>query len=50
MVLFLLEVALKGPPILIPGMLLQNADDAGATTIKFCLDERHHKTGTLSSC
>ncbi|BDA44284.1 probable Sacsin [Coccomyxa sp. Obi] len=29
--------------------LIQNADDAGATTIRFCLDERHHKTERLAA-
>lgn len=27
--------------------LVQNADDAGARTISFCLDERHHGTESL---
>ena len=25
--------------------LVQNADDAGAQTVKFCFDERHHGAG-----
>lgn len=33
-----------------PGLLselIQNADDAGATTVSFCLDEREHGTTSL---
>ena len=29
-------------------MSVQNADDAGAQTVKFCFDERHHGTGDLN--
>ena len=30
------------------GLLLQNADDAGARTVSFCLDERQHGTASLA--